>query len=411
MFGFIHIILFISITLCKSGKNSVDDAIINGITPDDLAGEEGFILEKYEVETEDGYVLNLWRFNESLDTLTQTELSNRVPVLMVHGIMDTGTFPMYNYRNNSMAYVLFDAGYDVWSLSTRGTTYSMNHKTFTTDSEEFWDFSFSQIGQYDIPAAIDFILDGHSIYSSVFLVGHSMGTTSIQALLTAHDRWNFDTSKVRGAVMLAPAIHIKGCQTAVIGTLLEKQSETILLKEVKRLFGTKSILEHTGVVSEIPDICYKNPELCLEFEQAVAGVNPDSTSIDKDRMYVYVNFYPAGSSVQAVNHLIQLAKRDVFADYDYGKIENKARYGTTSYPTFDPSDFPKEIPLYVMYGGQDALVVKDSAEKFIKEMQTANINDFRVKELENYSHGDFIFGMHAKDEFIDDLIEFFEDYN
>lgn len=404
----IFVLLFYVLSLSVFVQSS--GVTISGITPEDLADEEGFILQKYTVETNDGYLLSLWRFNDADDTLTKDELSERTPVLAVHGILDTGTFPMYNYRNNSLAYVLYDAGYDVWTLSARGTTFSTGHKTLSIEDEEYWQYSLSEIGRYDITAAIDFILKENTQHSSVFLLGHSMGTSSIQALMTSLDSWGFDKNKIRGISMLAPAIHLNDCSSMVLETIL-KQPESILFRELEKLFGTKSLLTHNGITNELPELCYNQPHFCLEFLNGVAGTNPDSTSIDENRIYVYTNFYPAGSSVQAVRHLIEITKRDEFADFDYGYSGNEEHYNTASYPKFDANNFPIDIPLYVFYGGQDALVVKEDVEDFIKEMESVGLYDFRYKKIDNYTHADFIFGMHTREDFIEDLVEFFGDYN
>ncbi|KAJ8932344.1 hypothetical protein NQ314_014709 [Rhamnusium bicolor] len=41
------------------------------------------------------------------------------------------------------AYVLADAGYDVWLSNMRGNTYSRGHKTLNPDRDQkYWDFSY-----------------------------------------------------------------------------------------------------------------------------------------------------------------------------------------------------------------------------------------------------------------------------
>lgn len=60
--------------------------------------------------------------------------------------------------DNGIAYMLVDAGYDVWLINPRGNLYSRKHKTLLPSQPEFWEFSFHEIGIYDIPACIDYIL-------------------------------------------------------------------------------------------------------------------------------------------------------------------------------------------------------------------------------------------------------------
>lgn len=61
---------------------------------------------------------------------------------------------------NSLAYVLAKAGYDVWIGNNRGSIYSRNHTTLdpVKDSAKFFDFSFYELGKYDVPANIDYVL-------------------------------------------------------------------------------------------------------------------------------------------------------------------------------------------------------------------------------------------------------------
>jgi lysosomal acid lipase/cholesteryl ester hydrolase len=59
----------------------------------------------------------------------------------------------------SLAFVLADAGFDVWMNNNRGTTYSRKHSSLDPDTDkEYWDYSFQEMGRYDQPAVWSFIL-------------------------------------------------------------------------------------------------------------------------------------------------------------------------------------------------------------------------------------------------------------
>ena len=51
-------------------------------------------------------------------------------------------------------------GYDVWLGNSRGNRYSTGHLTLDPikDAEEYWDFDFVEMGLYDVPANVDYIL-------------------------------------------------------------------------------------------------------------------------------------------------------------------------------------------------------------------------------------------------------------
>ena len=57
-----------------------------------------------------------------------------------------------------MAFQLADAGYDVWLTNNRGNKYSMNHRYTDEKDDDYWKFSLQEMGLYDVPANIDFIL-------------------------------------------------------------------------------------------------------------------------------------------------------------------------------------------------------------------------------------------------------------
>ena len=58
----------------------------------------------------------------------------------------------------SLPFILSRAGYDVWLGNARGSRLSRAHETLNPDRDEkFWEYSFQQMGYYDLPAEIDYI--------------------------------------------------------------------------------------------------------------------------------------------------------------------------------------------------------------------------------------------------------------
>lgn len=92
-------------------------------------------------------------------------------------------------REKSAAYKFADAGYDVWIGNARGNTYSRHHITMDPNDPKFWDFSWHEIGVYDIPATIDYILQ-QTNQTKLSYVGHSQGVTAFYVTLAELPEYN-----------------------------------------------------------------------------------------------------------------------------------------------------------------------------------------------------------------------------
>lgn len=82
-------------------------------------------------------------------------------------------FPLHQ----NSGYILYESGYDVWMANARGNVYSRGHLKYNrngwrSDRKKYWNFSWHEIGKYDIPATIDYILEKTN-FTKVHYIGHS----------------------------------------------------------------------------------------------------------------------------------------------------------------------------------------------------------------------------------------------
>ena len=76
-----------------------------------------------------------------------------------------------------MPLILADQGYDIWMGNNRGTEYSRgNTNGLTTEMQEFWAWSWAEMGIYDDTANIGFIKKKTG-KDKIFYIGYSQGTT------------------------------------------------------------------------------------------------------------------------------------------------------------------------------------------------------------------------------------------
>ena len=91
-----------------------------------------------------------------------SEMSSTVSkpaVLLQHGWLADHKFWTCNDADLSPAFILANAGYDVWLGNNRGDRFARAHTTLSTSDKAFWDINCVKMGQEDAPAFIDFILE------------------------------------------------------------------------------------------------------------------------------------------------------------------------------------------------------------------------------------------------------------
>ncbi|XP_012062216.1 PREDICTED: lipase 3-like, partial [Atta cephalotes] len=104
----------------------------------DLVEKYGYNGEVHEVITSDGYILNLHRITGRTN-FNNSQVQKPVAFVM-HGLLCSSACFIISGPEKGLAFVLADAGYDVWLGNARGNVYSRKHKLSTIRKELYWDF-------------------------------------------------------------------------------------------------------------------------------------------------------------------------------------------------------------------------------------------------------------------------------
>lgn len=132
---------------------------------------------------------------------------------------------------NYLPYILAELGYDIWLLNNRGSF--SKHKYLNSNSSEYWNFSFHEMGVYDVPNTIDYILNNTG-QKSVHCIAFSQGGTSLAIMLSKLPEYN---KKVKLATFFAPGVYLS--HTLRIGQMLSKSTfyqhveVSFIVKDVK----------------------------------------------------------------------------------------------------------------------------------------------------------------------------------
>jgi len=126
---------------------------------------------------------------------------------MQHGIEADMMQWVLKDEKESPAFVVANAGYDLWLGNNRGNRFSQAHETLDPKKKAFWQFTWEELGTKDTPAVMDYILKQTGA-SKLNYIGHSEGTTQVMAGASLNPE--IYTEKINHAVFLAPVTTFHG---------------------------------------------------------------------------------------------------------------------------------------------------------------------------------------------------------
>uniref|UniRef100_A0A1B0DK89 AB hydrolase-1 domain-containing protein n=1 Tax=Phlebotomus papatasi TaxID=29031 RepID=A0A1B0DK89_PHLPP len=153
------------------------------------------------------------------------EIRSEGIVFLQHGLLCSSVDWIVAGPNRSLPYLLAEQGYDVWMGNARGNNYSRRHVSLKPKSRDFWQFSWHEIGIYDLPAMIDYTLNKTG-QTSLHYIGYSQGTTAFLVLASMRNDYS---KKVSMFQALAPAVFLSNAKSPFIKALAPLANQTKFL--------------------------------------------------------------------------------------------------------------------------------------------------------------------------------------
>jgi pimeloyl-ACP methyl ester carboxylesterase len=365
-----------------------------------LIFSKGYPCEQHKVITKDGYILGVYRIPHGRGTTKPGR-----PVLLQHGLLDAASTWVINFPDQSLGFLLADAGYDVWLGNMRGNYYSRAHVKYNPDhDEEFWDFTWDDMARDDLPSMIFYILN-LTEHTQVAYVGHSQGTMVALAEFSRPD--SIVENNVSFYAALAPVAHL-----GHIKSPLKLMSAQIVVKDIERyyhlLFGRNEYLPSTEITRWLSTIvCDQvifDRVLCENTFFLMFG--PDKKNLNITRVPVYASHVPAGTSVKNMVHFAQGVQTNIFQAYDYGTPQdNQKHYNQTTPPAYPIR--PMKIPTAIFFGGEDWLADPTDVQFILDNLQNLVYRKF----IPEYNHMDFIAALSVNKQIYADLIDVMQKYH
>ncbi|XP_075234702.1 lysosomal acid lipase/cholesteryl ester hydrolase-like [Lycorma delicatula] len=393
---FVYLIYFLTLNINLSDSNSLNwikllldvDYTIHPHKTDpkyrekteDVIREAGYVAERHEIKTEDGYWLTVHRIPRGKG---QLPLANKPAVILQHGLLSSSAGWVLSGPKNGLGFALADEGYDVWMPNVRGNTYSKRHEFLNSVKEppRFWNFSFHEMGYYDLPATIDYILSSTG-QKQIYYIGHSMGTTISYVLMSTRPEYN---KVIKACFSLAPIAfvdHIKSPLLRFLELTEPFLSNYLLDHDKYELLPQSNWLDfaHSHICNN--SLTFR---VCETFIGLITGF--DFSELDKSTLDKILDHYPAGASLKTLIHYRQLMQDKSFHQYYYGLKENYIQYGTVKTPEYDFNNIT--APVILFFGKNDWIAVREDVDNLFNKLP--HIVGKIIIDYKNFNHLDFMF--------------------
>jgi len=356
-------LFLVAFTYAKVAVNDDDFGVISGFGNFTTVVEAlNYPVETHLITTEDGYILTFFRIQAKY----RTSFASGLPVAYLqHGFIDSGDTWVINDESDAPGLQLANNGYDVWIGNSRGNKYCMSHVTLNSNEAAFWQFSWQNMSQYDLPAAFEYI--NQQTGQMINYVGHSQGTTIMLAALSKQDPTILQY--LNKFVALSPVAWVAHTTSGPMSLLADSPLSSFLVDIGANQFFPPDFLE-----TDVGHLfCDTFSHLCVDFLQFACGADPNYDNYAQ--FGTIMEHVPGGTSVMDALHWKQDVLSGNFSEYDYGSSDaDMAAYGQPFPPSYDIGNLPTDIPIHLFFAGDDSIVDPRDTQTLLNNLPSGATN-------------------------------------
>lgn len=348
------------------------------LTTPQMIERAGYPAEGHVTTTEDGYILTIHRIRGKPGSRS---------VFLQHGLLGSSADWVMAGREKALAYMLADEGYDVWLGNFRGNTYSRAHVNLSSSDSKFWDFSWHELGIYDLPAMIQYIITLKEEGQILGYVGHSMGTTAFYVMASERPEAG---GMVGTMIALAPVAFMSHLKSPI--RLVARFANDY--KAIAHFLGEDEFLPQNSFIKFLAkygcSLTVEENKICANSLFVLCGF--DAVEFNYTLLPVILSHSPAGASTKTLTHYAQEITSGYFRQYDYGEKRNQEIYNTTEPPSYELSRI--SVPIAIFYSDNDWLASTLDVQKLLTELKSVRFV-YKVP-FKKFNHLDYLWGIDAR---------------
>lgn len=316
------------------------------------------------------------RIVETINDLTLAKL----------GLAESSDHMQKPHMSNSLAFEMSNQGYDVWMANSRGSTYSLNHTQFDYRHDaRYWDFSFHEIGLYDLPAQIDYILELRQRKSLAY-IGHSQGNLAMFILQSFQPQWS---NKVKPFIAMAPIAFIPKVYYGILRVAIKTVSTVVTTTRLNQMLKGRILANDPATGQALDLVCVPkwSTPICNIALTLMLGNNLKRAR--NSLTPIVAHHIPEGTSILNILHFGQMVESGQFRTFDFGPEENMRRYGSATNPFYPIRNINSTDIAFIM-GRTDPLSTMDNV-RITREMLRVQLMDDYVVADPVWGHADYMY--------------------